>query len=206
MVTAISTPTLTITTTPTHQQLTTWWQEMHADPDDLRVAFNDFTPHTLHAFLQQAPLLTLCHSEGNIAAAGWIHDYTRDAHGFVVEGWMGCWVAKPCRGLIGRACSQLVLDHLVERGVAHIHAAINIANHSSFVFARRMIRFTYVGRFPRLSLFGGRRTDMHILTLHAADRERAWQAAIALAQQRWPEEVLAQQWEHFQERKTCLLA
>ena len=43
MATAVSTPTLTITTAPTMQQLHTWWQEMHTDPDDLHVAFNDFT-------------------------------------------------------------------------------------------------------------------------------------------------------------------
>ncbi len=206
MRTAIDTPTLTITTTPSQQQLDHWWQEMHADPEDLRVAFNDFMPSTLFAFLQQDLLLILCHYEDGIAAAGWLHDLTRDPHDLVVEGWIGGWIAKPCRGQIGRACWQLVLDYFVERGVTYIHSAINIANHPSFVFTKRMMRFTLVGRFPRLSLFGGLRTDMHILTLHAADRERAWHAATMLAQQRWPGEVLSSPAAPRQGDTTCLLA
>jgi hypothetical protein len=205
MITAIDTPTLMITTTPTPRQLKNWWQEMHADPEDLRVAFNDFMPDTLSAFLRQDLLLTLCHAEDRIAAAGWLHDYTRDTHGLVVEGWIGGWIAKPCRGQIGRACWQLVLDYFVERGVTHIHSAINIANSPSFVFTKRIMRFTLVGRFPRLSPFGGIRTDMHILTLHAADRARAWRAAAVLAQQRWPEEALPRPWALTQDGKTCLL-
>lgn len=205
MLTAIATPTLTITTTPTTRQLKHWWEEMHADPEELRIAFNDFMPHTLSAFLRQDLLLTLCHAEDGIAAAGWLHDYTRDPHGLVVEGWIGGWVAKPYRGQIGRACWQLVLDYFVERGVTHIHSAINIANVPSFVFTKRLMRFTLVGRFPRLSLFGGIRTDMHILTLHAADRERARQAATSLAQQRWPGEALPAEWASRADDKTCLL-
>ncbi len=185
MATAVSTFPLTITTIPTTQQLHNWWQEMHTDLDDLQVAFNDFTPPTLHEFLRQDLLLALCHLDETIAAAGWLHDLTRDDQGHVVEGWIGGWVAKPCRGQIGMASWQLVLDYLVERGVAHIHSAVNVANRRSFLFTKRMMGFTAVGVFPRLSLFRGVRTDMHILTLHAADRERAWRAAEVLAQQRW---------------------
>ena len=185
MATAVSTPTLTITTAPSMQQLHTWWQEMHMDPDDLHVAFNDFTPTTLHAFLRQDLLLALCHLDETIAAAGWLHDLTRDDQGLVVEGWIGGWVAKPCRGQIGMASWQLMVDYLVERGVAHIHSAINVANRRSFLFTKRGMGFTAVGVFPRLSPFRGVRTDMHILTRHAADRERAWRAAEGLAQQRW---------------------
>jgi hypothetical protein len=176
---------LTITTIPTRQQLQNWWQEMHTDLDDLHVAFNDFTPPTLQEFLRQDLMVMLCHLGETIAAAGWLHDVTRDDQGHVVEGWIGGWIAKPCRGQIGMASWQLVLDNLVERGVAHIHSAVNVANRRSFLFTKRMMGFTAVGVFPRLSLFRGVRTDMHILTLHAADRERAWRAAEVLAQQRW---------------------
>src|SRR6266581_4677907 len=118
MATAVSTFPLTITTLPTMQQLHNWWQEMHTDLDDLQVAFNDFTPPTLHEFLRQDLLLALCHLDETIAAAGWLHDLTRDDQGHVVEGWIGGWVAKPCRGQIGMASWQLVLDYLVERGVS----------------------------------------------------------------------------------------
>ena len=205
MAMAVSTPTLTITTAPSTQQLHTWWQEMHTDPDDLHVAFNDFTPTTLHAFLRQDLLLMLCHLDETIAAASWLHDLTRDDQGLVTEGWIGGWVAKPCRGQIGMASWQLMVDYLVERGVAHIHSAINVANRRSFLFTKRGMGFTAVGVFPRLSPFRGVRTDMHILTLHAADRERAWHAAEGLAQQRWSAQE-APQVEQGHSEKTCLLA
>ena len=185
MRTTITTPSLTITTAPTTGQLQTWWQEMHADPDDLRVAFNDFTSTTLDAFLHRDILLVLCHVDDTIAAAGWLHDLTRDDQGIVMEGWIGGWVAKPYRGQSAIAAWQLVLDYFVERGVAHIHSAINVANRRSFIFTKRMMGFTAVGVFPRFSPFQGVRTDMHILTLHAVDREHAWRAAHVLAQQRW---------------------
>lgn len=185
MATAVSTTQLTITTAPTRQQLQAWWQEMHADPNDLRVAFNDFAAPTLDAFLDQDVLLVLCHLDETIAAAGWLHDLSRDDHGVVVEGWIGGWVAKPCRGHIGSTAWQLTVDHFTERGVAHIHAAVNVANKRSFIFVKRMMGFTALGIFPGLSQFHGVRTNMHVLTLHAADREGAWQAAEALAHRRW---------------------
>jgi len=103
------------------------------------------------------------------------------------------------------AAWQLVLDYLVERGVAHIHSAVNVSNSRSFLFTKRMMGFTALGVFPRLSLFQGVRTDMHILTLHAADQERAWHAAEVLAQQRWSghEAIPVAQG---QNGKPCLLA
>jgi hypothetical protein len=178
---------------------------MHADPEDLRTAFSDFSPPTLHEFLRQDVLLVLCHLEKEIAAAGWLHDLTRDVHGVVAEGWIGGWVAKGCRGRCGMTCWERTLNYFTERGVAHIHSAIHVANRASFVFTKRMMGFTPVGRFPQFSQFGGVRTDVHILTLHAADRERAWQAAEAIAHRRWPRQSESDR-KLNEAYNTCLLA
>jgi hypothetical protein len=205
MGTTVSTATLTLTTAPTTSQLHAWWRAMHADPDDLKTSFSDFSSRTLQKFLCQDIVLVLCHLDEEVAAAGWLHDLARDAQDTVLEGWIGGWVAKPCRGRIGIACWELVLDYFVERGVAHIHSAVHYANRASFVFTKRMMGFTHVGRFPRFSQFGGVRTDVNILTLHAADRARAWQAAEALARRRWGGREVDELMQSTK-RETCLLA
>ncbi|ETW92422.1 MAG: hypothetical protein ETSY2_53465 [Candidatus Entotheonella gemina] len=177
----------TPTATPTWEQLHMWWAEMHADPEDLRTAFSDFSPTELEAFLSQDLLLVLFHSGQTLIAAAWLHDLVRDAYGNPTDGWIGGWVAKPFRGRTGGVCWQMALAYFAQHGVHHIHSAINVDNRPSFVFTKRLMAFTVVGVFPQLSQFGGVLTDVHILTLHPEDRDRAWQRAEAMAHQRWPE-------------------
>jgi hypothetical protein len=187
---AVTPESLTLTIHPSWEQLEHWWAEMHADPADLLVAFNDLMPTELNAFLRQDLLLVLVHSEEEIASAGWLHDLVRDAHGVVREGWIGGWVAKPFRGRLGIICWRLVLAHFLTHGVVHIHSSINTANRASLLFTRRMMGFTVVGIFPQLSPYQGVPTDVYILTRCAEDRARAWQRAEELARHRWPKRYM----------------
>jgi hypothetical protein len=164
---------------------------MHADPEDLRVAFNDLMPVDLATFLRQDLLLVLIHHEEEIASAGWLHDVVRDAQGVIREGWIGGWVAKPFRGRLGIRGWRLALEHFLAHGVVHIHSSINTANRASLLFTRRMMGFTVVGIFPQLSPYHGVPTDVYILTRRAEDRSRAWQRAEELARRRWPERYAA---------------
>lgn len=188
---AITSKSLTLTDHPSWQQLEHWWSEMHADPTDLCVAFNDCMPTDLAAFLHQNLPLVLIHADEEIAGAGWLHDLGRDTHGIVREGWIGGWVAKPFRGRLAITCWRQALGHFLAAGVVHIHSSINTANRASFLFTRRMMGFTVVGLFPQLSPYRGIPTDVYILTRRPEDRLRAWQRAEELAQRRWPERYTA---------------
>lgn len=191
MTLAITPEVLTPTAHPSREQLEYWWAEMHADPEDLCVAFNDLMPTDLTTFLRQDLPLVLVHHEEEIAAAGWLHDLIRDTHGVIREGWIGGWIAKPFRGRLGLRCWRLVLEDFLARGVVHIHSSVNTANRASLLFNRRMMGFTVVGIFPRLSPYHGVPTDVYILTRRAEDRARAWQRAEELARRRWPERYAA---------------
>jgi hypothetical protein len=182
---------LTSTSHPSREQLEHWWAEMHADPEDLCVAFNDLMPTDLATFLRQDLLLVLIHHEEEIASAGWLHDVVRDAHGVIREGWIGGWVAKPFRRRLGIRCWRLGLEYFLAHGVVHIHSSINTANRASLLFNRRMMGFTVVGIFPQLSPYQGVPTDVYILTRCAEDSARAWQRAEELARRRWPERYAA---------------
>ena len=177
----------TLTTDPSWEQLHMWWAEMHEDPEDLRTAFSDFSPTDLEEFLSQDLLLTLFHSGETLIAAGWVHDLVRDVYSAPTEGWIGGWVAKPFRGCVGLASSQMSLAHFKQQGIVHIHSAINVQNRPSIVFTKRAMGFSNVGIFPQFSQFSGVVTDVNILTLHPEDRDRAWQRAEIMAQRRWPE-------------------
>jgi RimJ/RimL family protein N-acetyltransferase len=178
---------LTIVTEPTWEQLNMWWADMHADPEDIQVAFNDLMSHDLDTFLEQDLIWAFVYQEHRLVTVCWLHDITRDEHDTPVEGWIGGWVAKPFRCATGKTACLKVIEAFLEQGVRHIHSSVNVANHGSYRWTRRAMGFTAVGIFQGLSPYKGIATDCHILTLNPEDTTRVWQRAEALAHQRWPE-------------------
>ena len=174
--------TLTTETAPKLKQLKMWWADMHADPEDIRVSFNDLMSRDLDIFLEQDLIWAFIYQGTTLVAVSWVHDMI-PAH---CEGWIGGWVAKPYRGIIGKQASLMALDAFREQGVKHLHSSINVANRPSYLWTRRAMGFTSVDIFPRLSPYNGIATDCYILTLNPEDQQLAWHRAEELAKHRWP--------------------
>jgi hypothetical protein len=188
MKTAITTPAaLTPEIHPSWEQLNMWWADMHADPEDIRVAFNDLMSRDLVIFLQQDLLWAFIYQGKTLVTASWLHDMRGAEDEMSVAGWIGGWVAKPFRGPIGKTACLLVIEALLQQGVRHIHSSINVANRASYRWTRRAMGFTVVDIFPGFSPYDGVATDCHILTLNPGDKERAWEHAETIARRRWPE-------------------
>ena len=174
---------LTVTESPTPEQLQVWWDAMQGD--DLSVAYTDAFPPTLAAFrrdvAQGEKILRLCLIDGQVAGALWLHDLLRRRDGTVSAGWVGGYFLQPYRGHLAVGLWQVVRQHWENAGVKHIFCAVNIANRLSQAFVTRGMRFHRVGCFRDFAFFHGQPAALVIYTLHSADTALAWELATARA-------------------------
>src|SRR5262245_54388802 len=78
-------PILTVTESPTTEQVQVWWETMHSD--DLSVAYADSFPSTLTDFRREVDqgekLLLLCLVDGQVGGTLWLHDLLHRCDGTV---------------------------------------------------------------------------------------------------------------------------
>lgn len=176
-------PLLTVTDTPTPEQLQVWWHAMKSD--DLSVAYADDFPDTLTDFCDEISrgekLLLLCFVHGEIAGAVWMHDLARRDDGSVAAGWIGCYFLLQYRGHFVAELWPVIRHHWEARGIRHFFSAVHVANRQSRIVISQCARFRRVGKFPSFMQLDGQPADVFIYTWHAEDTELAWELATARA-------------------------
>jgi hypothetical protein len=192
IVTGVTAPTrrphLTVTDTPTLEQLQVWWKTMQSD--DLSVAYADSFPATLTDFRFEVThgekLLLLGLVDGQVAGALWLHDLLHRRDGSVAAGWVGCYFLSGYRGRLALDLWQTARRHWEAAGVVHFFSAANVANRRSQALIARGAHFHRVGRFPNFSLYHRQPADVIIYTMHAEDTRLAWELATARAARQMP--------------------
>jgi hypothetical protein len=164
------TPVLTVTDSPSLEQLRVWWDAMQQD--DLAVAFADTFPSTLGDFQQDIARgekrLLLCLSADKVAGALWLHDMVHGDDGTVRPAYRGRLVIQGWR-----AARQF----WEATGVRHFFSAVHMANRRCRSLVVQAARFRRVGKYPAFLVYDGQPADAFIYTLHPEDTELAWHMA-----------------------------
>ncbi len=180
-------PAVTITATPTVEQLQTWWDAMQRD--DLSVAYNDEFPTSLTDFrlevAQGTKLLLLALVDGQVAGALWLHDMVYRPDGTVSAGWVGGYTLPAYRGPLGSRGWLASKKHWEAQGIRHFFTAAHIANRRSQAFIARCMRFHRVDISQQFAFYNGELTDVVFYTANRHDAQLARQCAQARAQRQW---------------------
>lgn len=179
---------ITLTTTPTLEQMKIWWAAWQQDPAR-HVAYTDFMPTELDAFLHamtQGDLTVwmFCLADEGppyVGGAFYLHDSGADAEG--PYAWLGTYVLKPYRRWTLRAW-DLVRQGCAQQGLRRIFVATRQSNRPVQLLLR-CAGFTRLGIYPDWSYFGGVLDAMVLYTLRPEDQALAWMVAAQRAQQFW---------------------
>jgi RimJ/RimL family protein N-acetyltransferase len=177
---------LTITATPTLDDLRLWWHARQTDPDSA-VAFTDDAPQDFAGLYHRTAtgdyLFYLAQdSAGQIIGAMWLHDLVRGADDTPRAGWLGTYVLPAYRGVrTTQAMWTLTREALEARGVCSVYIASHHANTRAHRVAEYHLGFYKVDIFPAFALFGGMPTDCLILSMRREDMAEAWTMAYTRA-------------------------
>ena len=121
---------LTVTDTPTIEQLQVWWEAMQSD--DLRVAYDNSFPPALSDFRLRVArgetLLLLSLVDGQVAGALWLHDLWHRRDGSVAADRIGAYFLAAYRGRLLLDLWQPARQHWEAAGIVHFFSAANAAN------------------------------------------------------------------------------
>ena len=180
-------PAVTVTATPTIEQLQTWWDAMQCD--DLSVAYNDEFPTSLTDFRleveQGTKRLLLALIDGQVIGATWLHDMVYRPDGSVSAGWVGGYTLPAYRGRLGSHQWLASKQHWEALGIRHFFVAAHIANRRSQAFIARCMRFHRVDISQQFAFYNGELTDVVFYTANRHDAQLARQCAQARAQRQW---------------------
>jgi RimJ/RimL family protein N-acetyltransferase len=173
--------TLTITDTPSLDDLRLWWHARQTDPDRT-VAFTDDAPQDFaglyHRIATGDYLFYLARDSEQVVGAMWLHDLVRGANNTPRAGWLGTYVLPACRGVrTTQAMWALTREALEARGVHSVYIASHHTNTRAHRVAERHLGFYKVDIFPAFALFGGLPTDCLILSMRREDMAEAWTMA-----------------------------
>lgn len=185
--------TITLTSTPSLNDLRHWWETRQADPDS-RIAFTDSAPRNFAELLacirNGESLFYLAHDGETVVGAMWLHDMVYDAEGNPRAGWLGVYVLPEHRGRhTADAIWRLVHAALTARGVRSLYIASHHANTRAHAVAERHHGFHRVGTYPAFAYCQGIPTDFVIFCMHPEDRVEALTLARARARLARPARV-----------------
>jgi hypothetical protein len=186
LATSLESTILTMTDTPTYDDLQVWWQTRQSDPGTA-IAFTDDGPQDFAELCYQietgAFLFYLGHdSTGDVIGAMWLHDLVRDSDDTPRAGWLGTYVLPAHRGIrTTQAMWELVREAITGVGMQSVYIASHHANTRAHHVAEHHLGFYRVVLFPSFALFGGRPTDCLILSMRQEDAAEARALAYARA-------------------------
>jgi RimJ/RimL family protein N-acetyltransferase len=181
-----STTEITLTTTPTLEQMKIWWAELQHDPAR-RLAYTDFMPTELETFLEamrRGDITVWMFLVGGdvaprVGGVFYVHDTGADADG--PYAWIGTYVLPPYRRLTLRAAA-MVRRACERQGLRRFFVATRQSNRPVQMLLRHA-GFTRLGIYPDWSYFNGTLDAVVLYTLRPEDRELAWALAEKRAQQ-----------------------
>lgn len=180
-------PAVTVTATPTVEQLQTWWNALQHD--DLSVAYNDEFPSSLTDFrldvAQGTKLLLLALIDGQVIGATWLHDMTYRPDGTVSAAWVGGYTLPAYRGRLASQQWRASKRYWEAQGIRHFFASAHIANRRSQAFITRCMRFHRVDICQQVASFNGELTDVVFYTADRRDAQLARQGIQARVQRQW---------------------
>jgi RimJ/RimL family protein N-acetyltransferase len=171
---------ITLTTTPTLEQMKIWWAELQHDPARY-LAYTDFMPTELEVFLEAmhrgdiTVWMFLIAGSGapRIGGAIYVHDMGTDTDG--PYAWIGTYVLPPYRRLTLRAWN-MVCRACERQGLRRFFVATRQSNRPVQMLLGRA-GFTRLGIYPDWSYFNGALDAVVLYTLRPEDRELAWAVA-----------------------------
>jgi RimJ/RimL family protein N-acetyltransferase len=171
---------ITLTTTPTLEQMKMWWAEWQQDPAR-HFAYTDFMSKELEEFLERmhhGDISVWMFLMGDdviprVGGAFYMHDMGEDANG--PYAWIGTYVLPPYRRFTLRAWT-MVRRACERQGLHRIFAATRHSNRPVQVLLRHA-GFTRLGTYPDWSYFNGTLDAAVLYTLRPEDQELAWAAA-----------------------------
>lgn len=180
-------PTLTLTDTPSLNDLRHWWKVRQAD-SDTALAYADDAPQDFAGLLNRLRtseyLFYLAYHGNTVVGAMWLHDLLRESDGTPHAGWLGTYVVPSHRGRhTTQAMWQLICKAVTALGVRSMYIASHHANTRAHTVAEQHLNFHRVGVYPEFTRFRGIPTDCLILCMHKEDRAAAWALAHARASQ-----------------------
>jgi L-amino acid N-acyltransferase YncA len=178
--------TLTITHTPTLDDLRLWWHARQTDPSSA-IAFTDDAPQDFaglyHRIATGDYLFYLARDDAEqVVGAMWLHDLVRGADNTPRAGWLGTYVLPTCRGArTTQAMWTLIREALEAQGVRSVYIASHHTNTRAHQVAEHHLGFYKVDIFPAFALFGGTPADCLILSMRREDMAEAWTMAYTRA-------------------------
>lgn len=175
----IPSPTCTVTSQPTLEQMHIWWQSMQME--DLSRAYADGFPESPESFYNDVQrgtrkiLLGLYNNE--VAGIYWLHDILQRTDGSPMAAWTGAYFLPAYRGRPASHLWQASCRTWETQGITHFFVATHIANRCSQAFITRGMRFQRVGVYHRFTYFQGNPADVVIYCKSPDDTELAWQCA-----------------------------
>jgi RimJ/RimL family protein N-acetyltransferase len=177
---------ITLTPTPTLEQMKIWWTEWQLDPAR-HFAYTDFLPKELDEFLEamhqgDISVWMFLIRDGVTRRVGggfYLHDMGADADG--PYAWVGIYVLPPYRRYALRACA-MVRRACERQGLCRFFVATRHSNRPVQMLLRH-VGFTRLGIYPDWSYFNGTLDAAAIYTLRPEDQELAWAAAKKRADQ-----------------------
>jgi RimJ/RimL family protein N-acetyltransferase len=183
MITAtICTGEVTVTTTPTLEQMKMWWAALQQDPTRSQ-AYTDFMPTELDDFLHSVHqedisvwmFLVGTDTGTHIGGAYYLHDAGRDSEGPYT--WLGAYILPTFRGRIATRAWHLLKQQCAQQGLSRLFAAVRHSNRPAQRFLAQQMGFTRLGAFVDWSYFAGRLDTVLLYTLRPEDQGVAWVAA-----------------------------
>jgi RimJ/RimL family protein N-acetyltransferase len=177
--------TLSLTSTPTLNDLRHWWETRQADPDSA-IAFTDAAPRNFAELLacirSGEYLFYLVHHGETVVGAMWLHDMVYDAEGNPRAGWLGVYVLPEHRGRhTAQTIWLLVHEALTARGVRSLYIASHYANTRAHAVVERHHGFHRVGTYSAFARCQGISTDFVIFSMRPENMAEAWTLAHARA-------------------------
>ncbi len=185
----MTTTSLTVTDTPTPEQMRVWWQALQADPSRDQ-AYTHKMPQDITTFLWDAPMVSVLLVERHtVCGAYWFHDIGTTTDG-LRYGWGGAYLLPAFRRQHSAAIGQAFVDIAARRGILVWCIATRADNLAAQYFGERYMGLHRVGLYPAWAPFGGQWRDVVLYVKRPQDTTRCWQ----LAAQRAVE--FRQWWDH----------
>lgn len=177
-------PILTLTDTPTLEQLKIWWAEMQNDPSR-PLAYTDKMSSDLDDFL--APVrqgdirisMFLC--DKKVGGVFYFHDNGTDADGLYA--WLGAYILPAYRGSIAAQAWTLTRRACAANRLHRIFAAIRYSNRPAKRFITGKMGFTRLGSYVDWAPFQKRYDTVTLFSMRRQDQGLAWVLAEKRARQ-----------------------
>jgi L-amino acid N-acyltransferase YncA len=178
---------VTVTTTPTLEQMKMWWAALQQDPTRYH-AYTDLMPTELEDFLLSVRrgditvymFLVRTDADMQIGGAFYLHDAGSDRDGPYT--WLGAYILPAYRGRMATRAWQILKQQCAQQGLHRMFAAIRHSNRPAQCFITHQMGFTRLGAFVDWSYFAGRLDTVILYTLWPEDQGTAWVSAERRAQ------------------------